>query len=268
MTAQTKLCVGTIFPDCGSLPQKWLDLQLRYLKAATSVPFTHISVVQHGSVTPAFSNNTHVIRPTSESRNSSTSHMTGLVALREYYKHAKHGSQYFLFLDMDAFPIRKDWFEILTARLDEKQYELAVALRTENLETRLHSSILFVRADAAHRLQWSWNTRRCDMFGDLESDVQLVSHQEGQRRCKVFTLLRSQMHQIHPLLCGIYFDMFYHHGCGSNKRGNLIMRGEQYWAHIIPPKLKVRQTIHGLMADPNKFIGRLVGWRKGAYVQV
>jgi hypothetical protein len=261
-----KLCIGSIFPNCNELSRKWLDLQLRYVKASTNVEFRHISVVQEGAVSPFFENNTHVVKQDKKPGKNSTAHVRGLEKLQSYYMSSLNDSEYFLFIDMDAFPIRTDWYDILTNKMTNRNFEIAVALRPENLEQRLHSSVLMVRHAAVPQLRWGVSKVGRDLIGGTESDVHLISHQTGGPRNNSFVLLRSNMHQIHPLLCGVYYDLFYHHGCGSGR--NFNMRARPYWAHLIPPKFDVMRTIDDLMNDPNEFIGKLVGWENAAYAKV
>ena len=261
-----RLCVGTIFPNCNELSRQWLDLQLRYLKSSTSVDYTHISVVQEGNISAFFENNTTVIRPKGKINKNSMAHVRGLETLRDHYVGNVNNCEFFLFIDMDAFPIRKDWFDILTGKMTNRNYEIAVILRPENLEQRLHSSVLLSRHNIVPHLRWGVNRIGHDLIGGNESDVHLMSHQTGGARNKSFVLLRSNKCQIHPLLCGVYYDLFYHHGCGSGR--NFNMRARPYWAHMIPAKFDVMGTIDDLMDHPNEFIGQLTGWEKTTYAQV
>jgi len=260
-----KLCIGTIFPDCGKLGEQWLDLQLRYIKATTK-NFHHVSLVQNGSkISSFFSNNTEVIRPLGQrNAKNSQAHTVGLNGLHAHF--IKHQANYdhFLFIDMDAFPIRKNWYDILVKKLGNN-WELAIALRCENLETRLHSSILFATKPCLQHLKWGVHKVGVDLIGKSESDVNLMSHQT-KRRKQSYVLLRSNQYQIHPLLCGVYYDLFYHHGCGSGRQFN--MRSRPYWGHIVPQKFDVMGSIDKLMEDPNEFIGKLAGWHRSEYPQV
>lgn len=264
-----KLCIGSIFVDCDELSEQWLDLQLRYIKATTT-DFHHVSLVQNSGsikISKFFSNNTEVIRPIPESPKTardSQAHVIGLKGLHNYFK--KHQATYenFLFIDMDAFPIRKNWYDILLRKL--KKHEIAIALRSENLETRLHSSILFCKKQGLAHLDWGVHKVGNDLIGRSESDVNLISHQAGVRRKNSYVLLRSNQYQIHPLLCGVYYDLFYHHGCGSGRKFN--MRSRPYWGHIVNPRFDVMESINDLMNDPNEFIGKLAGWHRNEYPQV
>jgi hypothetical protein len=256
-----KLCVGTIFVNCRELGRKWLDLQLRYLKA-TSPAFHHVSVVNEGKASKYFTDNTEVIYTSKQNKNS-RAHVTGLKTLHSYFMKHKDLYDHFLFIDMDAFPIRKNWYKLLTQKLSK--WEIAIALRTENLETRLHSSILFTGKEGLSHLKWGVSKVGPDLLGAQESDVQLISHQQ-QRRDKAFVMLRSNQYQVHPLLCGVYYDLFYHHACGSGR--NFNMRSKPYWGHVVSQKFDVMNTIDTLMKNPNEFIGELAGWHKEEYPKV
>jgi hypothetical protein len=55
-----------------------------------------------------------------------------------------------------------------------------------------------------------------DLVGNEERDVG-IEHFESHRK-EVFTLVRSNQFNVHPVMCGVYYDMFYHHGLGSLPR--------------------------------------------------
>ena len=263
-----KLCIGTIFIDCGPLGEQWLDLQLKYIKATTR-DFHHISVVHNGKITPFFENNTQVIRPGGKGVKNSKGHVIGLECLHRFFIKRRELYEDFLFIDMDAFPIKNNWHNILKPRVSgaakNSPYEIATLLRCENLEQRLHSSVLFTGQTGLDHLKWGVQKVGMDLIGKQESDVKIVNYQEA-RRNKAFVMLRSNQHQIHPLLCGVYYDLFYHHGCGSGRNYN--MRSKPYWSHIVPQAFDVRASIDQLMENPNEFIGKLAGWNQDQYPQV
>jgi|LSQX01.3.fsa_nt_gb hypothetical protein len=257
-----KLIVGSIFPDCEPLSQNWLDLQLRYLKATTD-DFHHVSIIQRGEIKSIFCDSTEVIRIDGPVLTNSAAHSKGLEYLKNHFIKVRNEFEFFLFLDMDAFPIRVNWRQILINQMGD--HEIAVALRPENLEQRLHSSILFCKRSALEHLRWSVRMVGRDLNGDKEMDVTLDPYQE-ERRQKAFVLLRSNMREIHPLLCGVYYDLFYHHGCGSGRAFN--MRSRSYWKHIVSQTVDVMTTIENLFSDPNEFIGNLANWPESNYGKV
>ncbi len=133
-------------------------------------------------------------------------------------------------------------------------YEIAVALRPENLETRLHASVLLASREALPHLGFEVSLAGNDLAGKRELDVVMPAYQ-GQRRQRAFPMLRSNRFNLHPLLCGIYYDLFYHNGCGSGRV--FEMRGQSYWNHMADEQIDPLPWIDELMADPDTFIARL-----------
>lgn len=256
-----KLLVGSIFANDSAPQRKWLDLQLKYLRATTPI-FEYI-VLLYNKHDSYFSDRTEVIEAPKAMRNSAA-HIEGLKHLLKHFQEVKEDYDYFLFLDSDAFPIRKDWLGILESRMKDK--DVAVPIRFENLEQRLHASILFCKKQALSNLKFKSMNLGPDLRGTgRENDVCIGDYQD-KFRSLVFPLLRSNQLQVNPLLCGIYYDIFYHHCCGSGRGYN--MRGRDYWNHIAPAGTDPQLFTDELMNDPDAFIGNLTQWAPDMYVKV
>jgi hypothetical protein len=264
-TKARTLCVGTILVSGDELNQQWLDLQLRYLKATTE-DFDHVTYVSSGIYPQEILDmDTHCLTESGRNpKKNSQAHIFGLETLREFFVKNIGRYKHFLFLDMDAFPIKKGWQNILNPRLD-KRHEVATLIRPENLELRAHCSVLYTRADCLSKMNWKVAAIGNDLIGNKESDVKLINYQEKWRD-KVFVMVRSNKVNIHPLLCGVYYDMFYHHGCGSGRNYN--MRSRPYWQHVVDKRTDVMSTIHQLMSRPSEFISELAGWCPDQYPRV
>lgn len=253
------LLVGSIFINASPMQQKWLDLQLRFLRATTE-DFDHAAFISDGKSNAFFDERTTIITSSDNHRViNSHAHVRGLQKVLEFFK-KNPGYKNYLFLDSDAFPIRVGWLEILLAKMNPP-YEIAIPLRCENLETRLHSSIIFARPAALQKMQWVVGKIGEDICGKIESDVRLNPYQST--RATALPMLKSNQWCRHPLLCTIYHDLFYHHCCGSGRHYN--MRSRPYWSHIVAPKTNVMDTIDELMINPTKFISKLAGWNPQFY---
>jgi hypothetical protein len=102
-----------------------------------------------------------------------------------------------------------------------------------------------------------------DLRGNMEGDV-CVSAYQNERRRKVWPLMRSNQFNLHPVVCGIYYDMFYHHGCGSGRRDiKTMLRSGDYWDVSAD---EMSQYTRRLMDNPKEFVGKLAGWRPEKYV--
>lgn len=73
----------------------------------------------------------------------------------------------------------------------------------------------------------------------------------------MLSLLRSNVFNIHPVVAGIYANLFYHHGAGS-RQGKF--RTNWYWGKLIPEFWKNTDLAYELLTkDPHKFISQLMG---------
>lgn len=258
-----KLLVGTIFAKDNDLQRQWLDLQLSFLKQ-TTYDFDHVCILYSDEESEYFSSKTEVtrLRPFTSDTNSSA-HLVGLNFLAEIFRSRRQIYENFLFLDSDAFPIRTDWQNLLEDRM--KNYSVALAIRTEDLETRYHSSILYAKKESLDDLEFKISNAGIDLLGDPETDIILRKFQEIDKR-KVFPLIRSNQLNLHPTLFGIYYDCFYHHCCGSGRDYNL--RSKDYWSIFADKDININSYTEQLMSDPNDFVSKLSGWSPKRYAKI
>lgn len=253
-----KIAIGTIFSNDDHSQRMWFDLQLKFLEATTA-NFDHYTVL-FNKKTDYFDQRTNIIHDKNGKVRNSQAHVVGLKYLLETFK-SKNQYEYFLFLDSDAFPIRINWINLLVERM-EKSYEIAVPIRFENLEQRLHASILFAKPSALHHLDFACRNIGSDLLQGSENDVTIGPYQD-QRRRSAYILMRSNKFSVNPLLCGIYSDMFYHHCCGSGRTYN--MRGREYWSHVAPVNTDPQKFTEDLMQNPEDFVSKLAGWNPKFY---
>lgn len=266
--ARKPLLVGSVFPNTGDYCYRWFDLQLRYLNASTAQPFDHVVATNDDYIDSPFTARTNVIRVSDTvDEDLVHEHIRGLYRLKQYFVERKDQYDYFLFLDMDAFPVRYAWLKTLTYKAG--YYSLAVVLRPENLEQRLHSCVLFVKAAHVQDLEWEYGIVGKNLVGEQERDVVITSHQTTDKRDQCFILLRSNKYQVHPVFCGVYYDMFYHHGgAGWVATKKHLLRSQHYWSHMVKPKLPAAELAEELFEDPNCFIRPMLGWECGYYVNI
>lgn len=269
-----KILVGTTITKDDSIQRLWLELQLRYLRATTD-QFDHVAVVWGG--TKEGFPETNIIVP-EVSVEGCEAHLKGLANLLRFFKEQQDCYDYFLFLDSDAFPIKKQWLHILLNKMESRHvfeetgmalpctvgrhFDIAIPVRSENLETRLHSSVLFAKKEALPHLNFSYGpVPQGDLCGDRETDIHLPEY-ETKRRHLAFPLMRSNQHNVHPLACGIYYNMFYHHCCGSGRE--FRVRGHKYWHEELPDTERFAKE---LFDNPSGFIKKLAGWTPRKYAQ-
>lgn len=268
-----QLLVGSVFADDSEHQVKLLDLQLKFLRATTP-DFQHVAFVAKQS-TGLFSKKTDVL-PQQVLGEGESEHLMGLTAILQEFRNRQNRFPCFLVLDSDAFPIKSGWLSQLLNKMDSpvydtagnfvfnrhEPYEIAAALRYENMEQRLHASICFMKDVALdHDLDFRHGYVGDDLVGGREIDIYITPYQT-ERRDRAFPLIRSNKVNVHPLACGIYFDSFYHHGAGSR---DLIVRGSNYWDRYAPTG---QDYMADLMADPVKHISMLAGWNPERYASV
>lgn len=270
-----KLLVGSVFASDDPIQRKWLDLQLKFLAATTS-DFDHVAVVMEKPATRYFFDRTQVIVPGPGEEHP---HLRGLRTLLSRFQ--MFGDQYegFLFLDSDAFPVKRDWQRWLDWKMrptyiyddagfalcqQTKQYEIAVILRPENFETRLHASVLFARPESLERLSFEYGHGGTDLLGNNEGDIHIPVYQTDRRRYAL-PLLRSNRMNVHPLACGIYYDMFYHHCCGSGRP--MEYRSKKYWEQFVQIPGGMTRFTTELFTDPSRFVSNLAGWSDSEYAR-
>jgi hypothetical protein len=180
----------------------------------------------------------------------------------EQFRQEIYNYEFFLFLDNDAFPIKKNWLGLLRQALPESK-EIAAPIRAENLENRLHVSVIFARQCGIENLKFTRRSSR-ELMGTMEKDVHISYNFE--KREQAFPLLRSNKVNIHPFFCAVYFDIFYHHGCGSRPSR---FRSKAFWdkmcgATTTKGELQVKLR-HELFRNPCEFVEKLAGWSTRQY---
>lgn len=254
-----KLLVGSIFSDDKPLQKQWLDIQLKYLSVTTD-SYDHVAVVSKIATDDYFGSKTKVIYPQDMNLTGSDAHTQGLNLLLEYFRSNQSNYENFLFIDGDAFPIKKQWMLSLLNKMDSK--DIAIAIRSENLETRWHASILFAKRNALDHLSFEMKLVGNDLAGNKEEDVSVPVYQ-FERRNFVFPLIRTNQFNLHPVACGIYYDMFYHHCCGSGRW--LSLRSNDYYNRIVTPIDDLTPITNRLFQNPNEFIKKIAGWSVTRY---
>ena len=254
------LLVGSVFKNTEPDQIEWLKLQLQFLESTTE-DFDHVSFINCEEPEP-FSGLTKVIGTGDGTIQTGRQHTAGLNGLANPFRTVKDEYENFLIIDSDAFPIKLDWLNILRTSMDKNNKSIAIALRPENLETRLHSSIVFMKSEVIPELKFNHGYEDSSVIGrDLlhmeELDVGIADFQE-EKRDQVFPLIRTNKINVHPISCGVYFDMFYHHAFGSptsSTQFRIDIRGYNHYSDNDFPDLHER-----IRSDPFTFVRRLAGW--------
>lgn len=259
-----RILVGTLLANAERASKQWLALQLAALRA--TVDFEHVAIIppsprvrgHHREAIAYFSQHTKLLTEFTPP----PTHADSLTILQDYFLSRVKEFDFFLFLDSDAFPVRTDWVNCLTKIMQGRhgwRHEIAALYRPEFWETRLHASVVFTWHRALQRLQFV-QAKRPSKGGGREWDVYIDPYNDTWGRAHRLT--RSNKINLHPMLAGIYGDIFYHHGCGS--RTNRNFKGDDLWSPLIDKshfEPHIPQTLRAeLMSNPHRFISQFL-WR-------
>lgn len=205
-----KILIGSVFGP-SERNQTWYDLQLEFLNKTTNCKFDHV-VFLSGADKKIFSSsqiigeveNTWEPLEVEGKTENFCPHILGVQTIIKHFH--REGYDHCLILDSDCFPIQNDWHEKLLEKMGGKSY--AAPIRTENLDVFPHPSAFFIKTLCGVRFkptQWIKNLLGEDVL-DNGSCIPMD---------ETFPLMRTNKYNPHPIFAGIYYDMFYHHCCGS-----------------------------------------------------
>ncbi|HEY5250115.1 MAG TPA: hypothetical protein VIJ09_00540 [Acidimicrobiales bacterium] len=186
---------------------KWIDIQLRYLKRNVSEPFQTFAVLN--GIDPEFDKLFDTVVP------AYGMHAGKLNLLAAEIGAVGKPDDIILFLDGDAFPIA-DPMPAIHQALSEGSL-LAVRRDENSGDPQPHPCFCAIRVAEWQRLQgdWSpgklWTNRSGEKVTDVGGNLYASLIRTGSRWTP---LLRSNLWNPHPLWFGIYGDVVYHHGAG------------------------------------------------------
>jgi hypothetical protein len=237
----TKLLVCSVF--CGSEFDKfWLDLQRRQI-AETFGDFDHAVYLSYRANPELFKDST-IVGYSKEG--DKWEHRDGVRALTNYAQQHPCYSGY-LVLDSDAFPIASGWKDTLEYYLARFNKRYACAIRPENLDTFPHPCVVYARQAQA-------------LWFSYKSTVNLLGQPVTDLACgfdEFFPLLKTNRKSLHPILATIYFDLFYHHGCGSRVFASRATNIGYYDQILARSSNTSDEIFEFLKADPRGFIESL-----------
>ena len=272
------ICVASVYANDNVENQKWLDLQLWWLGKTTPNAEHHAIIMEQVSAKgeASFREKTNVIIPDRSPYQvnrwppkSCHAHLRGLHTIVDFFKKNIDDYDSLLILDSDAFPVMPNWAPRLKHMLQNTCHgkDIAIPLRFEHIENRLHACVLFCLPHAVDNLDFQHRKMPSgDMLGLNEHDTTIGAYQDKLRN-RAFPMLNSNQHKVHPLMCMLYYNMFYHHGAGSRP---VSYRGTaNYWTHVLGGYVvntdlveQQRAFTEQLFEDSPKFIQYLRGWSR------
>lgn len=235
------LLVGSVYTDHYRSKQ-WYDLQMKYLKKTTK-NFVHV-VYLNGNVD--FFNDSIVIKKNTDyCYPANHCHIRGLNEIVEYFLN-HNNFENILILDNDCFPIDSNWQNNLLQSM--MPFDVASVVRYENLDNFAHPCVFFAKRNIAKKLKFDFYKKKNLMgryFEETSSNI-----------IDFFPLVRSNKINYHPILYGIYWNTFYHHGSGSRILSFRSFDDKYY--HEIFNQDKIEEKIFlELVDNPEKFLNNL-----------
>lgn len=166
--------------------------------------------------------------------------------------------RWIIHLDSDAFPIAPDWLPRYIGRLTPKCPMVSI-LRMEDLNPAADRCFTLFSREGFREHQFDFSP-----VGYLESGGGLSAELEA-KGLQWHALTRSNRHDYHPNLAGIFDDHIYHHAAGSRVaflRTNRERREDLRAMAIEDAARKV--LMKRLFADPDAFLAELRGERPPA----
>ncbi len=186
---------------------KWIDIQLRYLKRNISEPFQTFAVLN--GIDPSYEKLFDTVVP------AFGMHAGKLNLLAAEIGGVAKPDDIILFLDGDAFPIADPMAAIHDAL---SEGSLLAVRRDENSgDPQPHPCFCAITVSQWQRLQGDWSPGMLwtNKLGEQVTDVGGNLYGSLIRTGRHWTpLLRTNLWNPHPLWFGIYGDVVYHHGAG------------------------------------------------------
>lgn len=240
-----RVVMGTVVADSSDLD--WLRLQSKYIARHTAWDYKHVCV-HYGPSNPeveALVHQNKSIECNHPKSNGCILHANGLNILGQIFMTEFQDYDLFVLLDSDAFPISSQWCDTMSHVLLDGQFEIATPIRYANSDrTRQHASVIIGNRSALQhygKFGIDLSASKLNLMNETHYDTSLMHYNNPEREMhKWFPLLRSNAVNIHPLLCAVYYDMFYHHAGASRYPENFAKaasktqvvpktRGQDYW---------------------------------------
>jgi len=245
------ILVATVFSG-GELDSKWANIQSSFIENTNDYNITKLAVL------PNTVENTAIYSDCGYKTllQNDTRHTTGIKTIFRYFKNSSE-YEYLCLLDSDAWPIDKDWAKLCVSWLNKPNTSNTprvgvAAIRFENLDVFPHPCIFFIKKDFILNgkefrkknkdLLNLLSNYRNDVFGNVDSKY-------------FYPLMRSNKLNLHPIVAGIYNNVFYHHAGGS--RRSYKGTGGGYYRHYLKHCKEAESITEELFKDPRSFIDKL-----------
>ena len=233
------LAVGSVFSGIGH-NEKLLAMQLDALDRTTS-GFDHFVYLNNAD--EALFTRSTIVGKSDRAQEATPSHLEGLRALSDVFRSRSY--KHYLILDSDCFPIRQNWTQILELAMTRAGKRFAAPARVENLHLFPHPCVLYTPDPAWIEFEVAEGV---NFLGETFSDISCAGPRDLW-----FPLLKTNRVSPHPFLAAIYYDLFYHHGCGTRPFG---MRSATtiYYEHLLALCAAPEELMEQFLANRDSFV--------------
>ena len=161
--------------------------------------------------------------------------------------------RYIIWLDSDAFPVRRDWLERYSSWLNARCPVVAVK-RLENGDEFSNQTLLMFTSEGYREHGFDFSPVGVKDVGAA------ISGYLQEQGLEWRALLRTNRHDFHPLIAGLYDDRIYHHGAGTREPRFRLSKHVRDDARFMRREALVhRELMLRLFDDPDSFIRQLRG---------
>lgn len=203
---------------------EWIDIQLKYLNENLKQPFRVYSFL---NAIPNLA--THKKKFYYSSSEDIKSHAIKLNLLADIAGFAAESDDdYLMFLDGDAFPIAP-LDDFITEKFQESPI-VAVQRLENNGDIQPHPCFCMMKIKTWKEVEGDWgqgNFTWRNKFNEEVRDVGgLLLKSLNEKNIGWYKMNRSNNHNLHPLLFGIYDGLIYHHGAAFRNPGTRVDRNK------------------------------------------
>lgn len=252
---KTLLIASIYLIDC-AWNKKWLKLQKHFIeKTTTDFDYGIVLSGNIKNIIPELEEQTiigHVSidKTIIDKAKASIDKIKGLQVILDYYYQSDY--KHLLILDSDAFPIMSSWQNLLVEKMKKAKRKFAAPIRFENLDVFPNTCAFFI---LDKELEISF--KKTIISNLLGEEIEDSGTNLSTKSC--FPLIRTNTYNHHPLFGAIYYNTFYHHGCGSRDVITRTMKNK-YYDHITKAQdQKIYNRIsYELFKNPELYINELL----------
>lgn len=236
-----KILVGSVFVD-HPRSKTWYELQIRYLQRTT---FNYTHIIYLNGINNFYGKSEVLTTDTTKYNYSQEGHIRGLNAIIDKFNYDEQ-YDYLLLLDSDCFPFLPGWVDSLLNVIGD--FTVAAAMRCENLDTFAHPCVFFAKRHIVPEIKFAMRPQTNMVGFTFNENVSNVTN--------FYPLLRTNKYNHHPIMAGVYWNCFYHHGAGSRPTSFRIFDCRYVPQWLNSPDIEQR-LFNELANNPDKFLQKL-----------